>query len=85
MTSWSTMEKIEITTRFTRDGKLIPIDFTLGDETIQVINIGRRWQSDQGQHFLVMDVREKTYHLLFQLSDLSWYRIRDIKPGPGSV
>ena len=79
------MERIEITTRFTRDGSLVPIDFTINDQTIQILNIGRRWETDDGQHILVMDARENTYHLFFQLSDLSWYQVRDIKPGPGSA
>lgn len=73
------MEKIEITTRFTRDGSLVPIDFTLSEQTIQVLNIGRRWETDEGQHILVMDFQENTYHLYFQLSDLSWYLIKDMK------
>jgi hypothetical protein len=76
------MEKIEITTRFKRDGTLVPIEFTLADQAIPVLNIGRRWETEQGRHILVMDNREETYHLFFQLSDLSWYLIRDIKPGP---
>ena len=73
------MEKIEITTRFTRDGKLVPIDFTPGEETIQIQNVGRRWETDEGQHILVMDFQENTYHLFFQLSDLSWYLVQDKK------
>ena len=76
------MEKIEITTRFTREGVVLPIDFTLGEETIPVLDIGRRWQDESGQHILVMDHRKDTYHLFFQLSDLSWYLVRDIKDSP---
>jgi len=79
------MEKIEITTRFKRDGSLIPIDFTMGDSTIQVMNIGRQWESEDGKHILVMDFQENTYHLFFQFRDLSWYLMRDIKPVPGSI
>jgi hypothetical protein len=79
------MEKIDITTRFKRDGSLIPIDFSLEDQTIQILNIGRQWDNKEGKHILVMDFRENTYHLFFQLRDLSWYLIRDIKPGPDSV
>jgi hypothetical protein len=79
------MEKIEITTRFKQDGSLIPIDFTLEDITVQIMNIGRQWDSKDGLHILVMDFQENTYHLFFQLSDLSWHLIRDIKPGPGSI
>ena len=79
------MEKIEITTRFKRDGSLIPIEFSLEDQNILILNVGRQWDSEDGKHILVMDFRENTYHLFFQLSDLSWYLMRDIKPNPGSI
>lgn len=79
------MDKIEINTRFTRDGSLIPIDFSLEDQTIQVMNIGRQWDKEDGKHILVMDYQQNTYHLFFQRSDLSWYLMRDIKPRPGSI
>ena len=76
------MEKIEITTRFSRNGDLVPIDFIFEGETIPVLHTGRRWETEAGRHILVMDNREQTYHLFFQLSDLGWYLIRDIRPGP---
>jgi hypothetical protein len=79
------MEKIDITTRFMRDGSLVPIDFSLEDQTVQILNIGRQWETDDGKHILVMDYGQNTYHLFFQLSDLSWYLIRDIKPGANSI
>lgn len=79
------MEKIEITTRFKRDGSLSPIDFTLEGQTVQILNVGRQWEVEEGVHILAMDFQENTYHLFFQLSDLSWYLVRDIKPGPGSI
>ena len=79
------MEKIDITTRFKRDGSLIPIEFSLEDQSVQILNIGRQWDKDSGKHILVMDFQENTYHLFFQISDLSWYLVRDIKPGQGSI
>jgi hypothetical protein len=79
------MEKIDITTRFRRDGSLVPIDFSVEDQTIPIIHIGRQWDTEAGKHILVMDQRENTYHLFFQVSDLSWYWIKDIKPGPDSI
>lgn len=72
------MEKIEITTRFNREGKLIPLEFILGDDQIRVLNIGRQWETEGGKHILVMDHQENTYHLFFDLTDLSWYIIRDL-------
>ena len=79
------MEKIEITTRFKHDGSLVPLEFTLGGKAIQLLNVGRQWETPEGKHILVMDFQETTYHLFFQLSDLGWYLIRDIKPAADPV
>ena len=79
------MEKIDITTRFSREGKLIPLDFTLGGEVIGILNIGRQWDTDDGKHILVMDYQENTYHLFFNIPDLSWYVIKDLKGSVGKV
>jgi hypothetical protein len=76
------MERIEITTGFTKDGKMVPLDFIFKEQEIQVINIGRSWETDEGRHILVMDQYNETYHLFFQRSDLCWYIIKDIKPSP---
>jgi hypothetical protein len=74
------MEKIEITTRFKRDGSLIPIEFLIDNVPVRVLDVGRQWESDDGKHILVMDLQGQTYHLFFQLQDLGWYLVRDIKP-----
>jgi hypothetical protein len=79
------MEPIDITTRFNREGKLIPLEFTLGEKKIYIFNIGRQWDSDEGKHILVMDAQENTYHLFFALEDLSWYLMRDLHGSPGKV
>lgn len=79
------MERIEVTTRFTRSGELIPLEFRPGEDPIAVLSIGRRWQTEQGRHLLVMDHSERTYHLFFQLSDLNWYLVSDIKGPPGNI
>lgn len=81
MISLRQMEKIDITTRFSREGKLIPLEFILGDRTIGILNVGRQWEDKSGRHILVMDYQEQTYHLFFDMGDLSWYLIRDL---PGS-
>ncbi len=74
------MEKIEITTKFKRDGSLIPIEFLIDNVPVRVLDVGRQWESDDGKHILVMDLQGQTYHLFFQLQDLGWYLVRDIKP-----
>ena len=79
------MEQIDITTRFSKDGKLIPLEFTVGIEKIDILNTGRQWDTDAGKHVLVMDAQENTYHLFFSLADMSWYLIRDIHGSPGII
>ncbi len=79
------MEQIEITTRFSKEGKLIPLEFSLGEREIGILNIGRQWDTEDGKHILVMDAQENTYHLFFALADLSWYLIRDIHGSPGLI
>ena len=79
------MEKIDITTRFSREGKLIPLEITLGDEVIGILNIGRQWDTHDGKHILVMDYQENTFHLFFKIADLSWYVIKDLIGSPGKV
>ena len=73
------MKKIDITTRFKPDGSLIPIEFIIENEPVRILDVGRQWDSDDGKHILVMDFQSQSYHLFFQLHDLSWYLVRDIK------
>jgi hypothetical protein len=79
------MERIEVTSRGQSDGPLDPVAFTAGREIHQVKDVGRRWDSEDGRHMLVMDTRGKTFHLFYQLSDLSWYWVRDIKPSANRI
>jgi hypothetical protein len=79
------MEKIEITTRFRADGSLVPLEFTAENRTIRVLDVGRQWETEGGRHLLVMDTQQNTYHLFFQLSDLGWYWVKDIKPTANSI
>ena len=64
---------------------MIPLEFSLGDEVIGILNIGREWESEGGRHILVMDHQQKTYHLFFDLADLHWYLIKDLKGSIGKV
>jgi len=40
------MEKIEITAKFKRDGSLIPIEFLFEDQSIQILDVGRQWETE---------------------------------------
>lgn len=76
------MDKIQVTARFTPQGKIIPIEFVSEEMTVAVQDIGRQWEDEDGKHILVMDQRTKAYHLLFKPSEITWYLVRDISSPP---
>jgi len=76
------MDKIQVTARFTAQGKIIPTAFISKETTIAVHDIGRQWKDEAGKHILVMDAQHNTYHLLFKTKELTWYRVRDISSPP---
>ena len=79
------MKKIEVTTRFLKDGKLLPIEFSLEEQVFLVKDIGRQWSNEEGVHVLVMDYQENTYHLLLKVPDFAWFMVRDMKDTPGMI
>ena len=79
------MEKIEISTRFNKEGAPLPQEIKIGNQVIPILNVGRQWETPQGRHILVMDAQNRTYHIFFQTADLSWYWIRDLKDPAGAV
>jgi hypothetical protein len=76
------MIKIELTARFLPEGKLVPVEFRFDGLPVLVQDVGRQWQTENGRHLLVQDFQHRTYHLFFQLEDLGWYLIQDLKPNP---
>ncbi len=64
--------KIEVTAQFTATGKIIPLNFNDGKRTHRVHSSGRQWENKLGRHFLVMDVLQKTYHLVFDPQECVW-------------
>ncbi len=76
------MDKIQVTARFTLQGKIIPTEFISDEVAIAVHDIGRQWEDEAGKHILVMDAQHNTYHLLFKRDEFTWYRVRDISSPP---
>lgn len=72
------MDKIQVTARFTKEGRIIPTKFVFHDTIITVQDWGRQWEDKEGRHILVMDARKKTYHLLFNVEEFTWYLVQDI-------
>lgn len=74
------MEKIDLTVRYTPEGAIIPQQFTGNKGTVQIRDIGRRWKTAEGNHILVMDYQNQTYHLFYEWESSCWYLVRDRKP-----
>jgi hypothetical protein len=73
------VENIEVTARFSEDGKVTPLSFRWNGSHYPVEGTGRRWNADDGLHILVMAAGGKVFELLFSHSPASWY-IRPVAP-----
>lgn len=78
------MEPVEVIVRFDQQGKAFPQSFRWQDSTYQIESTGRRWQSDEGQHMLVMTPGSQVFELLFTRADSRWY-LKQIKPARRSI
>jgi len=67
------MESIEVNLRRGRRKKVEPISFVCKGRTYQIVSVGRRWGARKGDHILVMDADDRTYHLFYALEDEQWY------------
>ncbi|MFO8036556.1 MAG: hypothetical protein R6U57_08030 [Anaerolineales bacterium] len=76
------MKEIQVTARFTAEGKIIPTHFEIGEISVKVRDLGRQWHDEKGRHMLVMDEKDQAYHLLFMPENFTWYLVRDISSPP---
>ena len=67
---------IEVRTRLDRDGKVIPLSCNLQGKRYQIMGVGRRWQSGEGEHLMVMFPGDRAVELLHH-SDGSWQFVKD--------
>lgn len=67
------METIEVTARFDSQGGITPLKFTWQGQNYLISSVGRRWETADGQHILVMVPGEKVYELIFIPSLGRWY------------
>ncbi len=70
------MEEIEVTAKFSPQGKIIPISFMLNGRVQKVYSIGRSWDAKDGHHVLVMGSRNRAFHLLFSAEKRIWFLMR---------
>jgi hypothetical protein len=67
------MESIEVVARFNERGQIEPLSFIQAGRNYHVDTVGRRWDDDSGQHFLVMAPLERVFELLYVKSESRWY------------
>lgn len=70
------MEQIEVTARFEKNGKVVPLYLVWKGHRYTVDNMGRQWQAADGLHTLVMTPTGRMLELLFVTSESQWYLIK---------
>ncbi len=68
-----TPELMEVTARFSSDGKITPISFKHQSHLYQVDAVGRSWTDDKGHHILVLVPGERVFELVFAPQSGGWY------------
>lgn len=74
------MEPVEVTAHFDVQGKATPLSFYWQGMLYQVESMGRRWETDQGEHILVMIAGGKVFELLIESAQMRWL-LREVGPG----
>ncbi len=67
------MESIEVTARFTQDGRVYPQRISWRGNDYPVESTGRSWQDPEGLHILIMIPRERVLELIFQSEPGLWF------------
>ncbi|MFP4321702.1 MAG: hypothetical protein ACLFTK_04545 [Anaerolineales bacterium] len=60
------MKPCQVEVTFTQNGTPRPRSLTLDGQTLTVIDIGRRWADESGQHMLVRVADGRVYELLYR-------------------
>ena len=50
-----------------------PDRFIWQDRTYTVLEVGRRWQDEDGEHILVMASGEQVFELILATNQINWY------------
>ena len=73
------MEPIEVEATLGKDDELLPRRFVWRGSQLQVSDLGRRWNDEQGEHILVMvEPGKRVYELLH--TDEQWQMVRSFTP-----
>lgn len=67
------MEPVEVTARFSIDGKILPLNFSWRQKSYKITSVGRSWENETGRHILVMTPGDRIYQLVFVPAESLWY------------
>lgn len=67
------MESIGVIARFNEQGQVDPLSFMRAGRSYHVDTVGKRWEDESGQHYLVMVPLERVFELLFVRNENRWY------------
>ena len=70
------MKPIKVNARYDSHGNVAPINFEYYGKVYRVDSIGRRWQTKDGQHILVLVTGGRAFHLFLDANANSWFMIR---------
>ena len=66
-------QKIEVSVRKEIGGQWQPERFNWQDRMYYILEIGRRWQTDDGEHMLVMTPDKQVFELILDSNQADWY------------
>lgn len=69
-------EPIEVTLHVGMDGSMLPRSFVWTKKTFRINEIGRRWETEDGEHFMVMVDPMNNAYELFKQTDGTWFLIQ---------
>jgi hypothetical protein len=69
-------EPIAVEARFEVDGNLKPIAFEWNEQRFIIDSLGRHWEENGNQHFLVMVTGDQIFELAYLSSKNQWQLIR---------
>jgi PncC family amidohydrolase len=73
---------VEATARFDIQGGAFPQSFSWEGITYRISSTGRRWETTNGLHVLVMEAGGKVFEMIFTPSSCRWYVKRPVESHP---
>jgi hypothetical protein len=66
------MESVEVTARFEKDGRVVPLYLVWQGHRYTIDNTGRQWQASDGWHILTMTASGRMFELVFMAAENRW-------------